>query len=157
MRQFEKGLFAVCTIMSPIQNLILFFFWIQLSGKQHTVLVMAKYISMSREWGLFLSLLFSHFLHCCAACWSSKRTRDVSPRPCFPQPRWIKICHQRCPSRLLGASQQELPGAALSPSWEMILIKNRINKLWARLLSQSLEPFILISEAKFIHDVTAAS
>lgn len=34
--------------------------------------------------------------------------------------------------------------------WEMILIKNRINKLWASLLSQSLEPCILESGAKSI-------
>lgn len=65
---------------------------------------------------VFVSIFPFWRLHCCAACWNSKRTGDVSPRFFFPQPRWIKICHRQCPSRLLGASQQAQPDAALSQS-----------------------------------------
>lgn len=65
---------------------------------------------------VFVSIFPFWRLHCCAACWNSKRTGDVSPRLFFTQPRWIKICHRQCPSRLLGASQQAQPDAALSQS-----------------------------------------
>lgn len=107
---------------------------------------------------LFLSLLFSHFGDSTVMQhFGIRRAQGMLAQGFFPQPRWIKICHRQCPSRLLGASQQAQPSAALSQSGEMILIKNRINKQWARLLSQSLEPCILKSGAKFILGASAVS
>lgn len=100
---------------------------------------------------IFVSIFPFWRVHCCAACWNSKRTG------LFPPAKMDKDLSPTVPFTPAGSQSAGTARCCFVTEWEMILIKNRINKLWASLLSQSLEPCILESGAKSIPGASAAS